>query len=177
MDQAVILIGAPGAGKSSVLEKLSTLLEINRIEHGWIESEALSQGWPVLPAAAWLTMVEEVLALQRRAGRELMLITATPESEEELQRLRAAARAQTIVICLTAPAAVTAARVEQREPDDWPDKQWLVGHSRELAQTIPHFAGIDVTVSTDRRAAADVAAEVLQFTIQTGLTSPAGAKP
>ena len=177
MDQAVILIGAPGAGKSSVLEKLSTLLEINRIEHGWIESEALSQGWPVLPAAAWLTMVEEVLALQRRAGRELMLITATPESEEELQRLRAAARAQTIVICLTAPAAVTAARVEQREPDDWPDKQWLVEHARELAETIPRFTGIDVAISTDGRAATDVAAEVRQLAIEHGIVSPVEGKP
>jgi shikimate kinase len=177
MARAVILIGAPGAGKSSVLEKLGTLLQINRTEHGWIESEALSQGWPVLEEEPWLAMLEEVLALQRRAGRELMLITATPESEEELHRLRAAAGVQVVVICLTAPAAVTAARVEEREPDDWPDKQWLVEHSRELADTIPHFAGIDVTVSTDRRAAAVVAAEVLQLMIQYGLTSPAGAKP
>ena len=40
---AVVLTGPPGAGKSSVLEKLVTLLEIERIEFGALESEQL--GW------------------------------------------------------------------------------------------------------------------------------------
>ena len=163
MSRALILIGAPGAGKSSVLEKLATLLEIDGTPHGRIESEAVGLGFPLLPAETWLVMLDEVLILQRRAGRELMLIAATPESEDELLRIRAAAGAQAVVICLTAPAVVVAARVEKREPDSWPGKQWLVEHSRVLAETIPRFTGIDATVSTDRRSASDVAAQVHQL--------------
>jgi chloramphenicol 3-O-phosphotransferase len=172
MSDAVLLIGSPGAGKSSVLEKLATLLEIDGTPHGWIESEAVGLGFPLLTAAAWMPMLEEVLTLQRRAGRELMLIAATPESEDELQRIRAAAGAHVIVVCLTAPAAVVAARVQEREPDSWPGKQWLVNHARELAETIPRFAGIDVAISTDRRTAADVAAEVRQVAIEHGVLTP-----
>jgi len=176
MNRAVILIGAPGAGKSSVLETLATLLEIDRTPHGRIESEAVGLGFPSLPAEAWMPMVEEVLILQRRAGRELMLIAATPESEAELQQLRAAAGAHVVAICLTAPASVVATRVDEREPDSWPGKQWLIAHARELAETIPRFVGIDATVSTDRRAAIDVAAEVRQIAIQHHVLSAAGSK-
>jgi hypothetical protein len=40
---AMLLTGAPGAGKTSVLEKLATLLEIEGVEFGALESEQL--GW------------------------------------------------------------------------------------------------------------------------------------
>ena len=177
MSDAVLLIGSPGAGKSSVLESLATLLEIDGTPHGRIESEVVGLGFPMLPPEAWIPMVEQVLILQRRAGCELMLIAATPESEDELQQLRALAGAHVIVICLTAPGAVAAARVQEREPDSWPDKQWLVEHARELAETIPRFTGIDVAISTDGRAAADVAAEVRQLAIEHGVLSPVEGKP
>ena len=43
---ALVLIGAPGTGKSSVLEALMTLLEIDDVEYGAMESEQLSMGSP-----------------------------------------------------------------------------------------------------------------------------------
>jgi adenylylsulfate kinase-like enzyme len=51
---AVLLTGAPGAGKSSVLERLATLLEIEGVEFGALEQSSLggvrhgfraSRGW------------------------------------------------------------------------------------------------------------------------------------
>jgi adenylate kinase len=43
---AVVLTGAPGAGKSSVLDRLATLLEIEGVEFGALESEQLGWGSP-----------------------------------------------------------------------------------------------------------------------------------
>jgi hypothetical protein len=47
------LIGAPGAGKTSVLEFPMTLMEIEGVEYGAIESEQLASGWPLLSASEW----------------------------------------------------------------------------------------------------------------------------
>jgi ribose 1,5-bisphosphokinase PhnN len=158
---AVMLIGSPGAGKSSVLSELSTLLETNRTAHGVIESEALAQGWPMPTDHEWLSQLEAVVALQRQAGRDLLLVVATPESSAELAGLRRAVSSDVVkVVCLIAPANVAANRISEREPDSWAGKAWLVGQARRLAETIPLFDGIDVHVTTEGRAASAVAAEL-----------------
>jgi predicted ATPase len=41
---AVVITGAPGSGKSSVLDALATRLEIEGVAHGVIESEQLAEG-------------------------------------------------------------------------------------------------------------------------------------
>lgn len=51
---ALILIGSRGAGRTSVLEALATVHEIERVEHGAFEAGQLSLGWPLLAAQAWL---------------------------------------------------------------------------------------------------------------------------
>jgi predicted GTPase len=51
MSSAPILIGAPGCGKSSVIDALGTMLEIDDVEFGAIETEQLARGWPCLRAA------------------------------------------------------------------------------------------------------------------------------
>jgi hypothetical protein len=44
---AVLLTGPPGVGKSSVLDRLVTLLEIDGVKFGGLESEQLGRGAPV----------------------------------------------------------------------------------------------------------------------------------
>ena len=48
---ALILTGAPGAGKSAVLDALGTLLELLALEHGALESLELTRGFPPLATA------------------------------------------------------------------------------------------------------------------------------
>jgi thymidylate kinase len=168
--RALVLIGAPGAGKSSVLEALTSLLEREGVAYGAIESEQLSWGSPLLDAAEWIAQLAAVLELQRRAGREVFLVAATVESDDELCALRAALEAETaLVVCLSVEPERAAARVGAREPDRWPGKAALVEHARELAAVVPLLAGIDVVIETDRRAAEDVAAEVLALLGERGL--------
>ena len=52
MTLALILTGPPGTGKLSVLEALTTLLEIDDLEFSALESEQLAWGSPWLSAGA-----------------------------------------------------------------------------------------------------------------------------
>ena len=169
MGGALILTGAPGAGKSSVLDALSTLLEIERVEFGAIETEQLARGYPWLGASQWTAQLEVVIGLQRQAGRETFLIVATTETEQELRGVTTAVAADpAVVVCLTAPPDLVARRVEEREPDEWPGKLPLVEHARRLAQEIPSLPSVDLRLSTVDRNAREVATELR------GLLSSAG---
>jgi hypothetical protein len=162
MSAALILTGAPGSGKSSVLGALSTLLEIDETAFGALESEELARGWPWLSTADWLSQLAAVIAVQRDAGRDLFLVAATTETQLQLQlqgMIDALAVDRVLVICLTAPPEVVAQRIARREPDAWPGRDPLIALARGLADSIPAISGIDAVVNTDGRAATDVAAD------------------
>ena len=167
---AVVLIGAPGAGKSSVLEGLATLHDIEAVEHGALEAEQLSLGRPLLPASDWVPQLAAVLSLQRGAGRRRFLISATVGSEEDLAAVRSATAAdQLLVVCLRASSETVAARIDAREPDRWPGKAPLVTRARRLASSVPRLSGIDIVIETEHRDANDVAAEIFQEMRRRGL--------
>jgi chloramphenicol 3-O-phosphotransferase len=170
MSGALILIGGPGSGKSSVLDALGTMLEIDDVRFGAIEIEQLARGWPWLNAAQWMPQLEAVIELQRRAGRQTFLVAATTETEKELRAVVEAVGAdQVVVVCLSAPAELAARRVAEREPDSWPGKLPLVEHARKLATEIPSLGGIDLVLSTVDRQAAEVAIEVKKLLAANGI--------
>jgi thymidylate kinase len=160
---ALVLTGAPGSGKTSVLDALSTLLEVKGVGFGAVESEQLARGHPWLATADWVPQLAAVIGLQRRVGRETFLVVGTTEDEEELHAIVGAVDAHpTVVVCLSVPPELAAKRVADREPDSWPGKTALVEHARMLAGQVPGIPGLDVTISTANRDAAEVAAEIEQ---------------
>ncbi|HXB15487.1 MAG TPA: hypothetical protein VNV44_07055 [Solirubrobacteraceae bacterium] len=170
MIAALVLIGAPGTGKSSVLDALATLLEREGVEHGALESEELTRGFPPLSNAILAEQLAHAMALQRRAGRRLFLVAFTPESEAELQSVVAATGAErTLLACLRAPTEAIAARLREREPDRWPGKEALIAHARALSGTVPALDGIDLTLDTDGREAEQLARTVLEAMRERGL--------
>ena len=149
MSVAVVLTGPPGAGKTSVLERLTTLLELEGVEFGALEVEQLGWGSPWLDADVVYRQVASVLEHQRMAGRHRFLVAATTETTEELAALVAAIGGDRVVtVLLTAPPEVVAARLDAREPDDWPGKQPLLQHARDLAETMLDLSGVDFSLST-----------------------------
>ncbi len=172
MTAALLITGAPGAGKSSVLDALCTLLELDGIEHGAIETEQLTRGVPTLGNELLAEQLRGVLELQRGSGRRLFLVAFTAESAAQLQAVLAATGAQlTHVVCLRAPADVLAARLAEREPDRWPGKHDLIAHARAMAASAPAIAGVDQAIDTDGRGAEDVAREVLGAMRSRGLVA------
>lgn len=173
MSGALILTGAPGSGKSSVLDALTTLLEIERVHFGAVESEQLARGYPWLLASEWVPQLAAVVALQKVVGRDTFLVVATTEDRDQLLAVVNAVDAQPVlVVCLAASPDIAAERVAAREPDSWPGKAALVDHARTLAQQIPAIPGLDLVISTVDRAAADVAAEIRQALWDHGILAP-----
>lgn len=162
MTVALVLTGAPGAGKSSVLEALTTLLEIDGVEFSALESEQLARGNPWLVASEWVPQLGAVIALQRQLGRRVFLIIATTETQQELgDVIKAIGADRTVVVLLTASPELVAERVGTREPDRWPGKAGLVAHARELAVSMPRdLEGVDACIETGGREPIDVAADV-----------------
>jgi ribose 1,5-bisphosphokinase PhnN len=162
MIAVLVLIGAAGTGKSSVLDALATLLELDGVEHAAMESEELTRGFPPLANSVLAEQLSAALTVQRRAGRRLFLVVFTAESAGDLDAvLQATGAERSLVVCLSAPEQVIAARLEQREPDRWPGKAELIARARQHASVVPALAGIDVTIDTDGRNPEDIAHELL----------------
>jgi hypothetical protein len=167
-----VITGAPGAGKSSVAEALTTLLDNAGIEHGAIESEQLAWGTPWLSEDQMHEQLTEVLRLQRSYGRRLFIVVATTETEGDLQGLLAAIGAgRSFVACLTVPGDVASARVLEREPERWAARESLAEHARELAPQIPRLPSVDLVLSTDGRDEESVAAELRDALMAAGMFS------
>jgi adenylate kinase family enzyme len=160
---ALVITGAPGAGKSSVAEAFTTLLDNEGVAHGAIESEQLAWGTPWLEEEQMREQLAAVVRLQRGYGRLLFVVVATTETQEDLEGLLAAVGAsRALVVALRAPEDVCAARVLEREPERWAARESLAEHARELASVIPGLPGVDLVLDTDGRAAGDVAAELYE---------------
>jgi gluconate kinase len=169
---AVVLTGAPGAGKSSVLQKLANLLEVEAVTFGALDSEQLAWGSPWLDDEAWLAQLRAIFDIQRQAGRSRFLVAATTETTAELRALREAIAAdQAIAVLLNASPDVVAARLDAREPDTWVGKQDLIDHARHLAVSMQWLSGVDLRLSTDDRDAQDVAIELREALRSYGLTA------
>jgi adenylate kinase family enzyme len=178
MSGTLILTGSPGAGKTSVVDELATLLEIDDVPFGALETETLSRGWPWLSISEWIPQLAAVISLQRQAGRDTFLIVATTETEEQLQAvIDAMAEGPVLVVCFSVPGDEAARRVAEREPDSWPGKLGLVEHARKLADEIPLLPGVDVVIGTDGRRAVDVAAELKELLAARGLIGAADRRP
>jgi chloramphenicol 3-O-phosphotransferase len=178
MDAALLLTGAPGSGKSSALEALTTLLEIDGVAHGAIESEQLAWGWPWLSFSEATEQLAAVLAFQRRAGRQLFLLAATTETVAELRALVEAIDGdRVLVVCLAARPDTVAARLAEREPDRWPGKQDLIARARALAGTIPLLDGIDIVIDTDAVDREHVAVQIREAMCDHGWLGRDGASP
>jgi chloramphenicol 3-O-phosphotransferase len=161
-DTAVlVLTGAPGAGKSSVLEALSDLLADDGVGHGCLEAEQLAWGHPWLSQARCCEQLAAIARLQRGFGRTLFLVTVTAETAGDLRGvLDAFAPSRALTICLVAAPATHADRVLAREPASWTGRERLADHARDLAARVQALDGIDLRIDTDGRTAEDVAREV-----------------
>jgi ABC-type branched-subunit amino acid transport system ATPase component len=158
---AVVLTGPPGAGKTSVLEALSDALTADDVGHATVEVEALTSAHPPLDDEQWVMPVAAICGLYRRLGYDLLLVTATVESAEDLRAVVAAVGADAhAAVRLEAEPETLRKRIIEREPETFTELDQLVAASARLSGVIAGVPGIALALSTEGRRPAQVAADI-----------------
>jgi broad-specificity NMP kinase len=158
---ALVLVGAPGAGKTSVAEALSDLLLGDDVRHALIETESLTAAHPPLDDEQWLAPVRAVCELYRRFGYPVLLVVATVESAAELNALLGALGAdEDAVVALRAAPASLRRRIVEREPEGWSGLDALVAATERIATAVDALDGVALALSTEDEAPTAVARRV-----------------
>ena len=116
-----------------MLEALTDALSAEDVRHATVEVEALTSAHPPLDDEQWPVPVEAICGLYRRFGYELLLVTATVESDEDLRGVLAAIGAdEHVVVRLDAEPETLRRRIIEREPDTFTELDELVAASARL---------------------------------------------
>lgn len=111
-----MLTGSMGTGKTTTMAEASDLLTARNVRHAAIDLDALGLAHLGAEHDLMLQNLASVCANFEASGITRLLIAAAVESRDELERLRCATNARTIVVCrLRAPIAIMEDRVAARE--------------------------------------------------------------
>lgn len=158
---ALVLTGAPGAGKTAVLEALSDQLVIEDVRHALVETEALTSAHPPLDDNQWFEPIQAVCGLYRRLGYPLLLVAVTVESGEDLRRLVAAVGAdEHAVVRLEAEPETLRRRIVEREPAGWSGLDELLAASARLSTVIAGLDTVALALSTEGQQPGPVAERI-----------------
>jgi broad-specificity NMP kinase len=147
---AVLVIGPPGSGKTSVLTALHDLLSDGDVAHAVIEVEALAWAHPAIEDERSFRHLETVCRTYEAAGCPLLLVGATATSADYLVAVVAAIGADNcLVVRLEANPLKLRERISAREPVEWSGLPQLLERTDEIALVSRSLEGVDLVCSTE----------------------------
>jgi hypothetical protein len=166
MTDAVILTGTVGAGKTTTLHALGTLLGERGVPHARVDADAVRLLHPAPADDPFQREVElrnlrDLSRNYREAGARVVLVAAVIERAADLPRYAEAlgSRAPLLVRLAADPAAVLS-RLDTRHADDADALAWHRARAPELAGIIDAAGLGGLVVDTASRTPAEVAALV-----------------
>lgn len=169
---AVVLIGPPGSGKTTVLTALHNVLADSDLAHAVIEVEAVAWTHPSLADEHALRHLGTLCRAYETAGYPLILVGATVTSTDYLGALLAAVAAdESLVVRLEADSSTLRERIVTREPAEWSGLPRLLDAANEIAAVSRSLEEVQLVCSTQdasplavaeqiRRARSDVFGEI-----------------
>ena len=140
---AVIVTGAPGAGKSSALTALTDSLAGDGVPHVTIEVDDISRGHP------WRDGIRHLGAFA--ADADLLLVAATVESPEYLKRLLAAIGCDDhLLVRLYARPDPLVRRIRERETIPWSGLEAMIERTPRLQEAIAALRGVHLALDSER---------------------------
>src|SRR5688572_8661223 len=160
--QVIVITGAMGAGKTTVMAEASDILAAAGIVHAAVDMDTL--GIAHVPDGAALDLASRNLASVWRnyagAGVTRLLLAEAIESADDLERIRRAIPHAQVVVCrLTASLETMEQRVGVREPGMHHDL--LVARVAELDARLSAARLEDFTLDNDAAAVTDTARAML----------------
>ena len=158
---AVVVTGAPGAGKTACLIALTDALIDDGVAHATIDVDEIAWAYPyptneertALLAAAWQA--------HRRAGHDVLICGEVVESGEHLAELLTAVGAdEHLLVRLEAPRALLRQRILAREPTDWSGLEYLLAETEPLAVALEQLDGVHLSLDSARMSPNEIAARI-----------------
>lgn len=160
----LVISGAMGSGKTTVLSELSDLLEDAGVAHAAVDLDTLSLMHPRRGEQGERLMYDNLAAMWPNfaaLGAERLVVACALEDKADLKYYREAVPgAEPIVCLLVAPVETMQQRVRSR--DIGMLQEQLMANSLRLAETLPKARAEDFTVENgDGRSITEVAREIL----------------
>jgi predicted kinase len=133
----VLVTGAPGAGKSTIATLVHDHLGDAGVANALVEADELRRAYPEPDAGDVRRRLAGLVASYADAGHDLVLVTETLETADDLAGLRAALpEAEILLVRLDADPETARARVRAREPAGWSGLPQLLESAGRLAVTM-----------------------------------------
>jgi hypothetical protein len=147
---AVVITGAPGAGKSLCLMALSDALVVDELAHAVIDVDEVAWAFPYPSNEERFELLRASSEAHRRAGHELFLVGEVVESDREVgQLLEAVGADDHLLVRLDAPADVLRSRIVEREPPGWSGLDHLLREMERWAVALAELDGVHLALDTD----------------------------
>jgi hypothetical protein len=158
---AVVITGAPGAGKTTYLTALTDALIDDKIAHAVIDADEVSWAYPFPDLRGRTEYLAHAWAAHRERGHDLALLGEVIESREHLRELLDAVGADDhLLVRLTAPYALLRQRILAREPPGWSGLDHLLDETERWVEVIGALDGVHLTIDTMRTGPPQAAASI-----------------
>lgn len=162
----IFLTGSYGVGKTSVLDHLGDLFEGDGLPFSLFDVDWFHRSWPTAPDDQRNVITEAanmraVWSNYLATGARTPIVAGVIETAEDAERYEGVFGRPLRVVRLTASPHVAEARLRRRYDVDRCDAlRWHLADQQRLAHAIAAFDGHALTVDTDDRTPAQVAAIV-----------------
>jgi cytidylate kinase len=158
---AVVITGAPGAGKTTYLTGLTDVLADAGIAHAVIDADEVSWAYPYPDLTARTEYVGRAWAAHSELGHDLLLLGEVVESREHLAQLLAAVGADDhLLVRLIAPYMLLRQRILAREPVEWSGVDHLVDETKRWVRAVDDLDEAHLTIDTVRAGPMEAAAAI-----------------
>jgi chloramphenicol 3-O-phosphotransferase len=158
---AVVVTGAPGAGKTACLLALTDALIDDRIAHATIDVDEIAWAYPYPTTEERAALLGAAWEAHRRADHDLLVFGEVVESREHLTELLGAVGADDhLLVRLEAPRALLRQRILAREPTGWSGLEYLLEQTEHWAAALEDLDGVRLSVDTARTSPNELAARI-----------------
>ena len=158
---AVVVNGAPGAGKTACLMALSDALVKDEVSHAAIDADEVAWAYPYPSNQDRFELLRASWEAHRRAGHDLLLVAEVVESTDELVALlEAVGTDDHLHVLLESSPPTLRRRIVEREPPNWSGLDYLLGEMERYAVVLKELDGVHVVCNTEQLTPDEVSAQI-----------------